>query len=250
MAQPDFIPKPFAVNGDRNTLPDNSVSAASWDDGFPAVTSMPLGAGGVAPDRKDFNAILYVLSQFAFFAQTGGLWTYSATQEYAPPALIYDATDGNLYVCVAANGPSGTTIAPNADTTGAYWQRFPVGQIKWLNAPIPTRASDNTFTVTGDQTAAYPMGKLLRFNADDAYICRVLGAPAYGSNLTTVTVWFDVATTIPASITQFEVSPLSPIDTARGVELITSTQYDEDQITELLQSHCYSAITITDAGSE
>ena len=249
MAQPDFIPSPFAANGDRNTLPESSVSAASWDDGFPAVTAMPLGAGGVAPDRKDFNAILYVLSLFAYFAQTGGLWTYSATQEYTPPALIYDATDGNLYVCVAANGPSGTTIAPNADTTGQYWKKLPLEGVSWLNAPVPTRASDNTFTVTGDQTAAYPMGKLLRFNGDDAYICRVLGAPVYGSNLTTVTVWFDVATTIPASITQFEVSPLSPIDTARGVELITSTQYDEDQITELLQSHCYSAITIEKAGS-
>ena len=244
MAQPDFIPSPFAVNGDRNTLPDSSVSAASWDDGFPAVTAMPLGAGGVAPDRKDFNAILYVLSQFAFFAQTGGLWTYSATQEYTPPALVYDATDGNLYVCVAANGPSGTVIAPNADATGQYWKAVPLDGVSWINDPIPTRASDNTFTVSGDQTGTYPMGKLLRFNGDDAYLCRVLGAPVYGSEITTVTVWFDVQTTIPASITKLERSPLIPEATARGVALVTTTQYTEDQITKLLQSHCYSSVTI------
>lgn len=245
--QPDFIPMPFAENGDKNTLPQTATSSASWNAGFPPITALPLGAGGVAPDRKDFNAAFYVLSAFAMFAQTGGVWTYSATQDYTPPAIVYDSTDGGLYFCVAANGPSGTTIAPNADTTGAYWQRLPSGQIKWLNAPIPTRASDNTFTVTDDQTAAFPMGKLLRFNADDAYICRVLGAPVYGSNLTTVTVWFDVATTIPASITQFEISPLSPIDTARGVALVTTTQYEQDQITELLQSHCYSSVTIKGA---
>lgn len=245
--QPDFIPMPFAENGDKNTLPQTATSSASWSAGFPPITALPLGAGGVAPDRKDFNGILNVLAAFAYFAQTGGVWTYSATQDYSPPAIVYNSTDGGLYLCVAANGPSGTTIAPNADTTGAYWQRLPSGQIKWLNAPIPTRASDNTFTVMGDQTAAYPMGKLLRFNADDAYICRVLGAPVYGSNLTTVTVWFDVATTIPASITQFEVSPLSPIDTARGVALVTTTQYEQDQITELLQSHCYSSVTIKGA---
>ena len=244
MAQPNFIPSPFAVNGDRNTLPESSVSAASWDDGFPAVTAMPLGAGGVAPDRKDFNAILYVLSLFAYFAQTGGLWTYSATQEYTPPALIYDATDGNLYVCVAANGPSGTVIAPNADATGQYWKAVPLDGVSWINDPIPTRASDNTFTVSGDQTGTYPMGKLLRFNGDDAYLCRVLGAPVYGSEITTVTVWFDVQTTIPASITKLERSPLIPESTARGVALVTTTQYTEDEITKLLQSHCYSSVTI------
>lgn len=245
--QPDFLPMAFAANGDKNTIPNTATSSASWDDGFPIITATPLGAGGVAPDRKDFNGIFNALSAQLVYMQTGGVWTYSATQDYDPPAIVYDSTDGGLYFCVAANGPSGTTIAPNADTTGAYWQRFPVGQIKWLNAPIPTRASDDTFTVTGDQTAAYPMGKLLRFNADDAYICRVLGAPVYGSNLTTVTVWFDVKTTIPASITQFEVSPLSPIDTARGVALVTTTQYTEDQITKLLQSHCYSSVTIKGA---
>ena len=112
------------------------------------------------------------------------------------------------------------------------------------------RTGDDTFTLTGDRSADYPMGKLLRFNSSDTYKCRVLGSPSVSDGVTTVTIWFDVKTVIPASIMKIERSMQPPDITARGVELVTTTQYTEEQITELLKSYCYSAITITDAGSE
>lgn len=98
------------------------------------------------------------------------------------------------------------------------------------------RISDTTITITGDVTAKYPAGKRLRFNGSDTYLCRVLGDPTYAGGVTTVTVWFDVTTTIPAAITKFERSRLTPQDTANGGAL-TGASADAD-VTKLLDSYC------------
>lgn len=246
MAQPNFIPEPFAVNGDKNTIPESTTAgAASWQLGFPPITALPLGAGGVAPDRKDFNAVLYALSAHAVFAQTGGIWTYSNSINYEPPALIYSDVDDTFYICVAANGPSGTTMAPSSDLTGAYWQPVPLGEIQWVNQAIPTRTGNTTITLTGDQRAAFPIGKRLRFNGSNSYLCRVYGNPSYSGGQTTINVWFDVSSTVvPSSITQFEASALMPQDTANGGGLITST-LASGTITLLIQSFCFGSVLLT-----
>lgn len=246
MAQPNFIPEPFAVNGDKNTIPESTTAgAASWRLGFPPITALPLGAGGVAPDRKDFNAVLYALSASAVFSQAGGIWTYSSTIDYAPPALIYSDVDDTFYICVAANGPSGTTMAPSSDLTGAYWQPVPLGEIQWVNQAIPTRTGNTTITLTGDQRAAFPIGKRLRFNGSNSYLCRVYGNPSYSGGQTTINVWFDVSSTVvPSSITQFEASALMPQDTANGGGLITST-LAASTITLLIQSFCFGSVLLT-----
>lgn len=109
------------------------------------------------------------------------------------------------------------------------------------------RTGDDTFTLTGDRSADYPMGKLLRFNSSDTYKCRVLGSPSVSDGVTRVTIWFDVKTVIPASIMKIERSMQPPDITARGVALVTTTQYTEDQISKLIQSHCYSSVTIKGA---
>ena len=115
----------------------------------------------------------------------------------------------------------------------------------WLvESAAVTRTGDYTFTLAGDRSADYPMGKLIRFNSSDTYKCRVLGSPVVSDGVTTVTIWFDVKTVIPASIMKIERSMQPPDITARGVALVTTTQYTEDQITKLLQSHCYSSVTI------
>ena len=246
MAQPNFIPEPFAVNGDRNSIPTATMGgAASWRLGFPPITALPLGAGGVAPDRKDFNAVLYALSASAVFSQAGGIWTYSDSINYEPPALIYSDVDDTFYICVAANGPDGTVMAPSSDLTGAYWQPVPLGEIQWVNQAIPTRTGNTTITLTGDQRAAFPIGKRLRFNGSNSYLCRVYGNPSYSGGQTTITVWFDVSSTVvPSSITQFEASALMPQDTANGGGLITST-LASGTITLLIQSFCFGSVLLT-----
>ena len=115
MAQPDFIPRPFAENGDKNTIQDTTTVAgqASWSAGFPPITSTPPAQGGIAPTRPNFNGIFNALSKFAFYFQQGGIMSYSNTQDYEPPAWVYDETDDAYYFCIQANGVSSTVISPH-----------------------------------------------------------------------------------------------------------------------------------------
>lgn len=110
-------------SGDANTIPQSTpvgTGEASFEDGFPQITQVPIGAGGIAPDRKDFNGLFKILGDWIFFAQNGGLPTYSADFDYvAGRVVLYN---GNLYKCIQANGASSTVVAPDSDDT--YWQQL------------------------------------------------------------------------------------------------------------------------------
>lgn len=110
-------------------------------------------------------------------------------------------------------------------------------ELPWINGGAATRTGNTTVSLAGDQRSKYPIGKRLRFNGSDTYLCRVFGAPTYSGSVTAITVWFDVAsTTIPASISKFERSRLTPQDTADGGLMIGS--HDEATIQKLLDSYC------------
>lgn len=112
----------LVVNGDTNVIPQSTPAgsgALSFDDGFPQITQIPLGAGGIAPDRKDFNAVMKLLGDAVFFMQNGGFWSYNPLFDYAIGRVVL-YTDGFLYQCIQANG----TLDPKAPTDSAYWQRI------------------------------------------------------------------------------------------------------------------------------
>lgn len=110
-------------SGDANVIPQSTPAGtgkASFKDGFPQITQIPLSAGGQAPDRKDFNGLFKILGDWIFFNQNGGLSTYSADFDYiAGRVVLYN---DNIYKCIQANGVSSTVVAPDSDT--AYWQRI------------------------------------------------------------------------------------------------------------------------------
>jgi hypothetical protein len=57
--------RPFANEGTKNIIPatnNETTGLASQTNGFPAITQVPIKAGGIAPTRADFNGILYMLS--------------------------------------------------------------------------------------------------------------------------------------------------------------------------------------------
>ena len=123
-------------SGDANVIPQSTpvgTGEASFDDGFPQITQIPVGAGGIAPDRKDFNGLFKILGDWIFFNQNGGVSTYSENFDYvAGRVVLYN---GNLYKCIQSNGVSSTVVAPDSDT--AYWQRLDssgaiTGEIKWF----------------------------------------------------------------------------------------------------------------------
>lgn len=122
--QPAIMALPFATNGDKATIPSSPVfGRASLSDGFPIETGLDLSEGGVPPDRLDFNGILHLLSQFAYWVQSGGVPTWNNTLDYVPPARVA-GSDGKFYKCVAQSGPTIEDIGPKDPTVEGntdYW---------------------------------------------------------------------------------------------------------------------------------
>ncbi|MDL2315524.1 phage tail protein [Desulfovibrio sp. OttesenSCG-928-A18] len=88
------------------------------------VTQLPLAQGGIAPNRLDFNGVLYMLSAFAFWQQSGGMWRWDGALNYAPPCLVFHGE--KLWWCRKASGPNSGDGPKTPGTTGAdgYWQDF------------------------------------------------------------------------------------------------------------------------------
>ncbi|MDO5562508.1 MAG: phage tail protein [Synergistaceae bacterium] len=120
-------------------------------------------------------------------------------------------------------------------------------ELPWIDAGTTglTRTGDTTFTLAGDVRTLYPKGKRLRVNGSDDYLCRVFGDATYADGLTTITVWFDDRTkAIPAAVTKFERSRLTPQDTANGAS--TNGTADAATIDTLLASYCYGSYVSND----
>lgn len=125
-SQPTLLDRPFCANGNKNTIPtsnDGTQGLASLSLGFPPITEKPLTSGGVPPFRKDFNGILNALSSFAFYAQSGGIFTYNANANYVTPAVV--SYQGVLWFCKQQNGVDTTAGAKTPNSTNSdYWVRL------------------------------------------------------------------------------------------------------------------------------
>lgn len=149
--QPLLMSVPFANAGAKNPIPQNTTSLgkASLTNGFPTETSMPIDDGGVPPQRADFNGMLYWLSTFAMFQQSGGKFSYDASINYDVPSIIYH--NGDLWWCLQSNGPATVVKTPGSDS--AFWIKFrnyisspldayPIGS--YFISSVPTNPADPT----------------------------------------------------------------------------------------------------------
>lgn len=125
VATPPLIPQPFAESGDRTAIPNTTaaVGRASFAEGFPAETMQPKIAGGVPPDGRDMNGILYALSAHASYVQAGQPYKFDAAvvaaiAGYAVGTLL-GSSDGST---VWLNLTNGNTTDP--DASGAGWVPF------------------------------------------------------------------------------------------------------------------------------
>lgn len=125
---PELLKMPLARDGDKTAIPETSGATTgdfSQQYGFQQINSLPLGAGGKAPKRNDFNGIFNLLSNINFYAQKGWTFHYDSTQDYYLGCLVIDPADGKRYECIA-DMPAGT-VAPHADSNNDYWRRFTLG---------------------------------------------------------------------------------------------------------------------------
>lgn len=164
---PVLMPLPFAENGPRNEIPEDSQisvksGAASLTDGFPPKTMLDPMKGGIPPFGRDMNGILHLLSMTARWKQLGGSFSYDeafATNPsvggYPKGAMLLSAdgarywvnqADDNVTNPEATDGTAKDWILLNADwdaTSGA-------GQI--LNRPnLATVATSGSYSDLRDK---------------------------------------------------------------------------------------------------
>lgn len=112
-------------NADVSSLPDDTsatTGVASLQKLFQVINQTPLEAGGVAPDREDFNALFKILGDSVFYGMNGGLASYNPAYDYVVGRyVVYNDT---LYKCIQANGASSTVVAPDSVSPlgSDYWK--------------------------------------------------------------------------------------------------------------------------------
>lgn len=130
-SKPPFLSNVLGYAADVNTIPATTPSgsgAFSYKSAFPAITAIPLTAGGVAPDREDFNAVFKLLSQHVHFLQSGSLYTWSRSLDYLKGAHIL-GSNGVEYIAQASSGPNVPDVGaknPVSDN-GTYWKAINSG---------------------------------------------------------------------------------------------------------------------------
>ncbi|SCC09724.1 Phage Tail Collar Domain, partial [Snodgrassella sp. R-53583] len=121
---PVLIPRPFAVNGSKNSIHDTRQAGqdpedATWSDGFPNVTMQPVESGGLPPKGMDFNGIFNALSDTAVHLQKGGFFYFDKAYSdsfggYQTGAILISDDNTKLFISISDNN----TNNPNQNTEG------------------------------------------------------------------------------------------------------------------------------------
>ena len=124
---PKMFFSPIAENGDKNEIPQTAAQdkgGLSYSSGFPYITQVPIEAGGVAPDRKDFNGIFNEISQHLFFLQNGGRYQWQDTLDYETGAVVL-GSNGILYKALQNSGVNfGGAKDPTIPKNVQFWEKI------------------------------------------------------------------------------------------------------------------------------
>lgn len=166
-SQPKLIPTPFADNGARQNIPNDSqigitAGRASYADGFPPLTRTPLAAGGVPPFGTDFNGVLNDITAALRWSQSGAGYPFNAAfntaiSGYPKGARIPNSTlDG--YWLNTTDGNTANPEVTGAATTG--WvpaENYGVTAITGLSGSSVTlttlQAAKETIILSGSLTS-------------------------------------------------------------------------------------------------
>lgn len=152
-----------------------SGGAASYEQGFPPETFQPVASGGVPPDGKDMNGVLFDLSANlsafaagmpatfdAAFATAIGGYPALAILASPTPGLIWQSTVDNNTTNPDGNGAANwiAIVAPPGTTTGNYERRSSGILEQWgtvylsstgepvATASLPVAFIDGTYNVS------------------------------------------------------------------------------------------------------
>lgn len=155
VSRPSNYPLPFASSGTKNTIPTPATGTgkASFTEGFPAVTMMPIVAGGIPPEGKDFNGILYDITTHTVWVNAGGQYQFDATLSTEiggyPAGMVLQNNAGTAsYVSAVANNTTDFNTTPSS--IGTLW--LPYSGKAFSNVTINT--TGGTTVLTAIQAAA------------------------------------------------------------------------------------------------
>ncbi len=123
---PQIITAPFAYNGDIRNIPATTPLGSnqfSFESGFPVSTQTPLNAGGIPPERIDFNSAFNVLSTFIYYMQSGNHFKWNNQLDYNVGAVVL-GSDNALYYCIQANGATSPNTVHDPTTSSDYWTKI------------------------------------------------------------------------------------------------------------------------------
>ena len=177
---PQILASAIAENGIKNPIPQNSTGTylASVDEGYPEITLTPIAEGGIPPAGGDLNGMFNLLSQFYFFNQNGGTYTYNSTVSsmiggYPKGAVLwYNGIDGS-HIQVVSNVENNTNnFIENPSFIGDSEKPWSYVDTKISNMPIGSIVTSD-FPIGTDGLEPlnhpnFPNGKLLS-NVDVQY---------------------------------------------------------------------------------
>lgn len=149
VTRPSNYSLPFASSGTKNTIPTAATGTgkASFTEGFPAVTMLPLTAGGIPPEGKDFNGILYDITSHTIWVNAGGQYQFDAALSTAiggyPAGMVLQSNDGMAaYVSAVTNNTTDFNTTPSS--IGSLW--LPYSGASFSSISLATTGGTTTLT--------------------------------------------------------------------------------------------------------
>lgn len=152
LTRPTNKSTPFAASGQKNTVPNapGSPGFASYSLGFPPVTMQSIASGGMPPQGKDFNGVLYDATSHVVWLNAGGQYLFDS-------ALATAIGGYSIGMVLQSNdGTSSFVSAVNNNTTDFNSNPSSVG-VEWIPYAGATVASNSTsFVFNTDITPSFP----------------------------------------------------------------------------------------------
>jgi len=133
ITRPTNLTKAFATSGAKNAISVAPASPnASYTDGFPPVTMLPLTAGGVPPEGQDFNGILFDITSHTLWVDAGGQYQFDAALSTAiggyPIGMVLQNNAGTAsYVSAVNNNTTDFNSTPSS--IGTLWIPWAGGDV-------------------------------------------------------------------------------------------------------------------------
>lgn len=167
MSNPEILTYiPFAVNGEKNTIQvyrqaNQDQEDATFSEGWPKITMIPLSSGGIPPKGLDINGVLYQLSLDTVHRQSGKQMQYDATyasniKGYSKGAMLQSSDLTRLYL----NTVDGNLTDPDSSSSSG-WNVYAQTPTATSTTTGTVKIADNLTSTTTDTALTANQGRIL-----------------------------------------------------------------------------------------